>query len=297
MRIQAAPRTWSRQIDGASGDYDVNGLGCETLKAQAGLEATWTGRTAKPTSCASGVASGAARRRGAPSPTGGRAHRRRSQTRIVCQEACPESNRRGYCQRLGGVAVPGQRLHPLASRKRLVSSSGSLLAFAELATCTRAATEAPASTRLASSEVPHQRRRLGSSSLAILGRRRPQAIILSEAEAEIRRIRCNDSRGTSMTLRGILRLRTFGAALRTTTACFDLVCEACQTLLSSVFVQAVAIIPMNCCIATIGGVAGGDEGQGGACSTCSRQAIFSWEERGGRPRRPVRAQSAPACLR
>ena len=73
------------EIDGASGDYDVNGLGCETLKLK----------------LASGDVDG---------------------------------------------QNPRAAASPLASRKRLVGSAAPSR-FRRTATCTRAATEAPASTR------------------------------------------------------------------------------------------------------------------------------------------------------
>ena len=86
------------EIDGASGDYDVNGLGCETLKLKL-ASGDVDGQHLQADELRVDVASGQLDVEVLRRPRG-RAHRVR-QTRIVCQEACPKAIG-GYCQRLGG---------------------------------------------------------------------------------------------------------------------------------------------------------------------------------------------------
>ena len=128
------------EIDGASGDYDVNGLGCETLKLKL-ASGDVDGQNLQADELRVDVASGQldvegrfADRVDVRTASG--------QTRIVCREACPKA----IDADIASGSFRRAAASPLASRKRLVGSAAPSR-FRRTATCTRAATEAPASTR------------------------------------------------------------------------------------------------------------------------------------------------------
>ena len=160
------------EIDGASGDYDVNGLGCETLKLKL-ASGDVDGQHLQADELRVDVASGQLDVEGRfADRVGPDAHR--------VPGGVSENNRRGYRQRLGERGRSReQRLHR-SHRESVWSVQQLLLAFAERQ-CVherrrkRQHQRAPGQRR-----VPHRRRRLGSSSLAILSER-------SESKDPVRR--------------------------------------------------------------------------------------------------------------
>ena len=101
---KATPRTWAPSIDGASGDYDVNGLGCETLKLKL-ASGDVDGQHLQADELRVDVASGQldvegrfADRVDVRTASG--------QTRIVCREACPKAIDADIASGSVSVAVP-----------------------------------------------------------------------------------------------------------------------------------------------------------------------------------------------
>ena len=234
------------EIDGASGDYDVNGLGCETLKLKL-ASGDVDGQHLQADELRVDVASGQldvegrfADRVDVRTASG--------QTRIVCREACPKA----IDADIASGRSREQRLHR-SHRESVWSVQQLLLAFAERQRVherrrKRQRQRAPGQRR-----VPHRRRRLGSSSLAILSERRPpgyhperakrvegsRAAIAVRLPADAARDPSTPHfRRCAQDDDGMLRL---GVSK-----------HAKPSPLCRPFCASGAIIPMNCCIATMG---------------------------------------------